>query len=646
MDKNTLMEYQKRVEDMLVTLEKYQTIIDEGIEESQRRTDTRLAELQVRREELEQPIDMSDISATVIDRRATIDREYSDDREGYLLREYDKRRLDGYEGPKYAEIVEEIRTIRENRRLEQKEAVEAEMQALIAEQADIDNARDVEAKRVSTIIQLQEVKDEIEANIQSKKDEIKKSISKFDEAYAEANIHKQALTLYKDPNSKVYTAAKVELERCTKQAETAQTKVKRLVRKISHLEQDLTQVDKLLDSLSNSRKMDEVTKQEEKVESQQPEVSESQETAELQQTEEQAPQEPAEPQQPTEPEQPKASEEPANPNPVQPTATSSRPQETVNTQQQKKSKTQGTDKQQVSTESKSQSQLDDKKDKWKVESVAFTVEGGIQPVYKVIVSNGKEQKEFTSTEISVLDTEFDSDEIKELVEGKKISQPEKCYDKGLATLLTQIDSELTANSLEEYQAILRYPRRYKDCIKIDYDFSQLKGKVSKEMKKLQKIARECGKKGVAIYQKEPNIFQRIWRSLKNNVKLLKETPLEPNTSAERLRKVKMMEEMEEGLEDRPYELDIDNLKEYSDFSPEVAQEQLEKRAESIEELAHLDDTIDAARKWRKENKIDVSAIKTEDESPKKEEQPVKANDVIKVEQADVTVLDRDGNEIG
>ena len=212
MNKNILEEYQKRVEETLEAIGTYQAIMSEGIEESQSRTDRRLAELQVRREELDQPIDMSDISATMIDRSTPARTEYSDDREGYLLSEYDKRRLDGYSGPKFAEIVDEIRAIREGKRLAQIEAVEEEMQALIEVQTDIDHAREAEVDRNSVEKQLQEEKNKIEAKIQGKKEKAKEVMDTFEEIYGEAAIHKQTLTLYKDPNSKVYTAAKAELE--------------------------------------------------------------------------------------------------------------------------------------------------------------------------------------------------------------------------------------------------------------------------------------------------------------------------------------------------------------------------------------------------------------------------------------------------
>jgi len=103
MDKNILEEYQNRVENVRKTLEENQKIIEEGVEASQSRTDNRLEELQSMLEETQRPIDMSDVgigvtgSFTRDSRASTIRDSYSNDREGYLLSEYDKRRVDSNE---------------------------------------------------------------------------------------------------------------------------------------------------------------------------------------------------------------------------------------------------------------------------------------------------------------------------------------------------------------------------------------------------------------------------------------------------------------------------------------------------------------------------------------------------------------------
>ena len=184
-------------------------------------------------------------------------------------------------------------------------------------------------------------------------------------------------------------------------------------------------------------------------------------------------------------------------------------------------------------------------------------------------------------------------------------------------------------SLEEYQAVLRYPGRYNDKMRIAYDFSELKGKASKEMKQLQKVAKECSRKGAAVYQKRPNIFQKIWRILTNKVKILREI----NASEEEIRTASMREAMEEGLEDRPYELDIDALKEYPEFSPEIAQEQLEARMKTVEEKVNLDEVIDTAKKWREAQHIKTPVIKAETKEKS-----------IEVNPADVSILSREEAE--
>ncbi len=619
--------------------------------------------------ELQGPANMDDVTYTEsLGKRvvATKREEYSQDEEGKLLREFDIAVNDSaVTRAEIDQVIEALRKERERIRQERRDVLNKEIQDAKSRQAELEaelregqesiraevaegvekitleakegqeridleakegqerialeeqkgqeeNAREAEATKNQLTDELQEAKREIEAKIQRKKENISRKMSEFDEAFKEGSIHKQTLTLYKDTESKVYTAAKSELEKCERVAKSAQTRVKRLTREISHLEQDLGQIDGLLGKLSNSREVDEISRQEDEMweayraeqeEKRDREVDEGLEAQQLEEKQEEArvAEETAEqveqyadglnPEEPTEPEKP---EEPVKPNPVPPT-TGPKPQTPATQQPQPKSKG------------------------WKVESVAFTIEGGNNPVYKVIVSNGKVQKEVTSTEIAVLDEDFDRDEIKTLTERKGIFKAEKCYDKGLATLLEQIDGEYGTESLKEYQRLLkdremihRYPEKYKDCIQIEYDFSELTGKVSKEMKQLQKIAKECETKGVVAYQKRPNIFQRIWRKLANETRLLKATPLEPNMSEKDLKTISTIQEMKESREDRPYELDIDALKEYPEFSPEVAKEQLEETMETVEEKVHLDDVIDAAKAWRKAQHIETPVVKPED----------------------------------
>lgn len=552
MDRNILEEYQKRVDEMLATLGKYEAIISEGIEESQERTDNRLSELQARREELEQPIDMSDVSATVIDRRATIDREYSDDREGYLLREYDKRRLDGYDGPKFAEIVDEIRTIRENRRLEQKEAVEVEMQDLIAEQVDIDNARDAEAEKVSLIMQLQEEKDKIEADIQSKKDKAEGIMAKFEEVTEEATVHAKTLTLYKDKRSKVYTTAKEELERCMKNAKKSQNRVKRLAREISHLEQDLGEVDKLLEGLEDSKKMDEVSRQEDEMwEQYRAETAVTEETrdrdidvgVEEKQLEEANEEDRVARETEKEveeydknlgdrldnegicadglntekPEKPQAPQSPiATPTPTQPQS----PQKPT---QPPKTKKPDSPQQPLNTN-------------FEVKTVGLMIEDDGKPRYYAIMY-GKDGQEITvksKEKGGFEDISTITEELRTELTAKGIYQPDKYYDAGLDNFLVELDTmygrmqkspsgSMRPIDRDAYVTMIAQKNmmvgKKPIPFEVIYDLSNLyrmpetaEGK--KKLKSIKKIARANSNQGLATYEKAPGIFKRLWTLLK------------------------------------------------------------------------------------------------------------------------------------
>lgn len=708
MDKNILAEYQKRIEEMQYTQEHAKVELEEAIEARKTELETKIRteqnelaqvinESQVQLEELQGPVNMDDVSRRqIIDRRGgkTAIREYSQDEEGKLLREFDIAVNDSaVTNEEIEQIVEALRKERERIREEQRKALNAKIKSAQARQEAVarelsegqekiateeaarkeEIANDTEATKNQLLVELQEARKQIEANIQSKRESIEQEMAKFGEAFEEGKVHLQALALYKDETSKVYTAAKAEHEKCVKKVESAQNRVKRLSRKIAHLEQDLAQVDELLDSLLT----DEISRQEDEMwkeyraeqEKQTAKMEENKDyimnaEMELHNGEEKAEEEKTQKQ--TEREIRAYGDTGITPEDELPLETYKVPLKEKDAGRKNPQPPTAGQKPQVHTEPKSSTDPkpnpNQKPEKWKVESVAFSIEGGSNPAYKVIASKGEEKREFTSNEVRLLDEKFDPDEIKTLTDKKGIYKAEMCYDKGLATFLEQIDVELGTESLKEYQNLLRdremiykYPERYENCMKIDYDFSGLRGKVNSKMKKLQKIAKECGAKGVANYQKKPNILKRILRSITNNVKLLKEAPLNPNASAEELRSANREREMEEGLEDRSYELDIDALKEYPDFSPEVAREQLEEAERTVQEKVRADEAIDAAKKWREEHKIDVSAIESDDVPPKKEDQPVvrteeaekpkKDDDVIEVDSEDVRLLDEDGCEI-
>lgn len=523
MNKNILEEYQKRVTEILEALGTYQAIISEGIEEAQSRTDNRLSELQTRREELEQPIDMSDVSATVIDMRIPAKSEYSDDREGYLLSEYDKRRLDGYEGPKYAEIVDEIRTIRENRRLEQIEAVEEEMQELIEEQSDIDHAREAEADKSNLMVQLKEERDRIEANIQSNRESIEKEMAKFGEAFEEGEVHLQALALYKDETSKVYTAAKTEHKKCVKKAESAQNRMKRLSRKIAHLEQDLAQVDELLDSLLT----DEISRQEDEMwkeyraeqEKQTAKMEENKDyimnaEMELHNGEEKAEEEKTQKQ--TEREIRAYGDTGITPEDELPSETYKVPLKEKDTERKNPQPPTAGQKPQVPPTGKGL---------FKIVKAGLNISDNGLPTYYVELTNEK------GDIVELVHYEQNNGYYKVIVPGKEqmpelqklqeqlIANPKKYYDFGLVGLLKEVDKKYGTTGEKTYVQMLKEKDTPSDSktakgFAIDYDLSNLgiapidqEDKV--KVRYLKSIARASSGVGLATYQKAPSIWSKI-----------------------------------------------------------------------------------------------------------------------------------------
>lgn len=248
-------------------------------------------------------------------------------------------------------------------------------------------------------------------------------------------------------------------------------------------------------------------------------------------------------------------------------------------------------------------------EKWKIEKALFTIENGNVPVYKVIISNGKEQKEVTSNEIVLLDKKQDSNTIEMLKNKAEIYEADKYYDKGLAKVLERVDILYGTQGLKEYITLLKdrellhkEPEKYEDLISIDYDFSQLNGKPSAEIKKLQALAKRCGEKEISDYEKAPNIFQRIWRRLTQR-------KLEPNMSKEEMDKEVLKNRMEDGLENRSFGEDIYELAEYPEFSPEVAEEQLEScEGRRISEVCDAKSAISDAKKWRAEQHIETTRV--------------------------------------
>ncbi len=572
MDKNILEEYQNRVENVRKTLEKNQEIVEEGVEASQSRTDNRLEELQSMLEETQRPIDMSDVGIGVTgsfardSRASTIRDSYSNDREGYLLSEYDKRRVDpGEPNVNVERIVEEIRRVREAKRMAQEEAIRAEMQDLIDEQAFIEDVREAQGEKAQLVIVLQEEKDRIEADIQIKKDRIEAEKQKSDKSLEEVDVHKKTLALYSDKGSKVYMAAKGEVKRCREKARRARVRIGKLESEIASLDQDLETLDALLYEVDGRRdeeiriqretaerewqEAEEQARQEaemweayraEQARKKQQEIDDeiARHNLEKKRAEEQASQE-DEMWEEYRAEQARKKQQEIEYGVAKNNLEQRRAEarEKVNEEKAKASEAKiieqyadglnleedlsKYDNWKPSTTAKPQQtqppKSEPKQGKWKIESVTFTIEGGSKPVYKVLVSNGKEQEEVISDEVAVLDLSRDKEEIATLTNKQKIENVEKYYDKGLTIALQVTDKEYGTTGFEEYKQLLRdkemirrYPDRYEDSLKISYDFSNLLVKPNEEMKRLQKIAQANQNRGVVSrVKRRPGLLMRL-----------------------------------------------------------------------------------------------------------------------------------------
>lgn len=566
------------------------------------------------------------------------------------------------------ELEQEIVNIRENRIVTEEKLRKAWLQAQRKQEKQARGQMKEKAKQ-AFIKELGEIKAELQAEVQANDENTSRQVASKRAEIAELNTkiaeideerksilaivaENKAVLALKSEDSQVYQVAKRESNNCVRKARRRVNKMKEMNAKIESLQGEIQQleeqgkrqeemlqgqlasVDEIFYTIDQDRRDERIRKeQEDEMWREYREEQKKERLAQEERRDKDVDRGLEEKRLGEEKEEERIAKETTKE--VEVYGEGLNPEETIEFEQPTSQKPLQTSRTQAATGQIKPPKQEPKLDKWKVESVTFSIEGGSNPVYKAIVSNGKEKREYTSKEIVILDEEFDSDEIKMLTQKGRDSGIVTYYDKGMATLLEQIDVDLGTDSLKQYQKLLneremllRYPERYKDYMKIGYDFSELKGKVSKEMKQLQKIAKKCGTKGAVVYQKRPNIFQRIWRSLTSNVQLLKETPLEYNVSEEELRAASMRGKMEEGIEDRPYEFDIDALKGYPEFSPEVAKEQLEESMETVEEKVHLDDVIDAAKAWRKAQHIEKPVVNPEDlekddeNGPKKHEQEI------------------------
>lgn len=257
MEKSILESYQKRLETIQATLDENKIVLDAGIgttlsyESIYDQFNKALEEAQAKLDELQQPIDMSDIgSAKVIDRRASnVRSEYSDDREGFLISEYDKRRLDGYEGPKYAEIFDEIKQIRENKRAEKIASLKDDMQ----------ETQKLEAQ-VKAVEEAQKAKAELEAELKAEQAKTQAEIDGVDKQ--KASIYKKiegikasidaaqtAIRLKSLPASAFRATVQAKQDCIAKKAKL-EAKIESLNQQIDELKGDYFDIDDLLAQLN------------------------------------------------------------------------------------------------------------------------------------------------------------------------------------------------------------------------------------------------------------------------------------------------------------------------------------------------------------------------------------------------------------
>ena len=247
MEENILKEYQKRIEEIQKELQKHQAIVSEGVEASKARTDAKEKELKARMELLNGPIDMKDVN--VIDRRNPIQVEaYSDEREGFLVSEYYKRRIDGYEGPKYAEILAELRTIRETRRQEERHTTIQEVERLIDEQAEIASVREIQARQAALTGELQARRADIQQEIGANEKKIGTIEGKIEKIRAQIADSEAALKLKSLPTSAFKATVKAKLD-CVNRKKEQEGVIEELKRKKAELEQEGVSIDELLAQL-------------------------------------------------------------------------------------------------------------------------------------------------------------------------------------------------------------------------------------------------------------------------------------------------------------------------------------------------------------------------------------------------------------
>lgn len=478
-----------------------------------------LSEFQTKLQQVQQPIDMSDIgSATMIDRRNLdiSEKEYGDDEEGHLLKELDKWRLD--EKPniaKISEVVEKIRAVREAKRVKEEEQIKSEVE------------------RFETIIDLKQKQAQIEVEIEKLQKQIIKNEDRRKQYLADIVANKPLLL--RKTNSEVYKAAVSENKKNASIIKGKTTMIRNAKKKVAELQNEWDRLDGMLLEIDGRKDLgteqkeqeDEMWKEynEEKAQNKQKQIDES-----YKEKEEQEQKEEEQINKNTEKEVEEYYKEQGkgknNPEPERPTQASKGTKKVSQPTQGKKEQTPG--KTITPTNVSNQKEKEDDVEegiKNSIKSVTCRVnESGI-PVYYVEITkpDGKALHFETS-----MNTEFrtmTAEKAKEIEDKMHITEAEKYYDLNVQSVLESVDKIYGTDGIKQYKDLLRSKNQQNldmsEMLSISYDFSELYSKkgLSEEqknnIKQLKSIAKAGSRNVNSIYTwtKEPNIFKKLLKKI-------------------------------------------------------------------------------------------------------------------------------------
>ena len=477
MDKEKLEEYRARLEELLPSME------------ISFKDANKIAEYEKRLEELEKPIDMSDIGpATIVDRRKSFiePKEYSNDEEGRLLSQLEgERTRESIDVKKISELIEQIKSIRQNKRDTEKASISSILGHVKIQEELYNQIFEDSLQVKDQIIKKQEELTKLREKTEKLKQDEKELVSQIAD-----NVTIMGM---KKPESAVYQSASKENAKLIASKRGKLANIKKNEKQIANAEKELTSLQNDYQELDNfMNKLDIKQKGIEKSEQE----KEQQERSEQENLEQEKPQQ------------------------------DGQTQDSLHGQIAQKQSgilahNNPTTKQAENT----------------IKQINFTIESGNIPCYIVVIENknGQEQTrtfagfQYVDTIAYSLEQESTSKLEKQLAE-QGLEETKKFYDKGLAEILAQIDTEFETQGVKKYKNMIR--TKYQQTgideqsrLDINYDFSELYGKINSpenkaKLKSLQKVAK-AGQKvinPIATYQKAPNILQKIWKKI--NTKLL------------------------------------------------------------------------------------------------------------------------------